>query len=89
MARKSKKNGSLVPQSSGGSNRISTAIDEAENGFVVNVSGETGGKKPSYFSKRFIAASRPEAMRIAGSHFSGAMKAGGRKSGKKKTTGKR
>ncbi len=89
MARKKKGNAALAPQSIGNSSRISTSIDEAENGFVINVSGESGGKKPSYFSKRYIASSRPQAMRIAGTHFSGAMKSGGKKAGRKKSIGKR
>jgi hypothetical protein len=57
-----------------------------ENGFVVSCSGETGGKNPSYFSKRFIAASRPEALRIASSGLAGA---GRSKGGKKKSSGKK
>jgi hypothetical protein len=86
MARKKKSSQSNAAMPSSGSDRISTDISNAENGFIVGISGETGGKKPSYFSKRFIAASRPEAMRIAATHFSGAMKkAKGKKAGRKKS----
>lgn len=83
MAKKRKSKGNLIGSPSGGSGRLSTDIDCAENGFIVNVSGDTGGKEPSYFSKRFIAATRPEALRIANSHLSGSKgtkkKAGGKK----------
>jgi hypothetical protein len=72
-----------VPSS--GSGRLSTDITDAENGYIINVSGETGGKKPSYFSKRYIAADRPEALRIASSCLAG----GSKKSGKKKSGGKK
>lgn len=82
MARKKKSTGgnTAAPSSIGSSSdRMSTDISSAENGFVVNVSGETGGKKPSYFSKRYIAYDRPEALRIASSCL-----AGGKTKGKKK-----
>lgn len=85
MARK-KNSGTQMAMPSMGSDRMSTDISTAENGFIVNVSGETGGKKPSYFSKRFIASSRPQAMQIAASHFSGK---GGKKAGRRKALGKR
>jgi hypothetical protein len=87
MARKKKKSkgnaalGMAMPSSS--SESMSTDISTAENGFIVNVSGNKGGKNPSYFSKRFIASSRPQAMRIAATHFAGA-KGGKAKSGRKK-----
>jgi hypothetical protein len=85
MAKKKKKGamGMQVPSSSG--ERMSTDISTAENGFIVNVSGETGGRNPSYFSKRFVAGSRPEALRIAAHHISGAASKG--KGGKKKSKG--
>jgi hypothetical protein len=85
MAKK-RKNKSAVPDTPGmavgGSGRLSTDISDAENGYIVNVSGETGGRKPSYFSKRYIAADRPEALRIASSCL-----AGGRTKGAKKKSG--
>jgi hypothetical protein len=64
MARK-KKGAGAMPMPPSGSDRMSTDISTAENGFIVSVSGETGGKTPSYFSKRFIATSRPRALRLA------------------------
>jgi hypothetical protein len=82
-----RKSAGLSPVTSG-SDRSSADICEAENGFIVNVSGESGGKKPTYFSKRFVAGTRSEAMRIAATHFVGAMK-GTKKSGRKKATAKR
>ena len=82
MARKKKGAavGMQMPMSSG--ERMNTNIETAENGFVVNVSGESGGKNPSYFSKRFIASSRPQALRIAAHHM-----AGGKGGAKKKSKG--
>jgi hypothetical protein len=84
MARKKKGAMQMQPASiGGGSDRMSTDISTAENGFIVNVSGETGGRNPSYFSKRFIASSRPAALRIANHHMSGGGSAkGGRKKGR-------
>jgi hypothetical protein len=87
MARKKKGAMQSQPASiGGGSDRMSTDISSAENGFIVNVSGETGGKTPSYFSKRFIATSRPAALRIANHHMAGAGSAKG-KGGRKKSRG--
>jgi hypothetical protein len=81
MAKKKKSAGNMsVPQGIGG-DRLSTDISTAENGFIVNVSGETSGKNPSYFSKRFIASSRPAALRLAAHHMAGHAKG---KAGKKK-----
>ena len=77
--RKSKDAGMQATPSSGGGH-LSTSIDDVENGFVVNVSGETTGKTPSYFSKRFISPTREGALVIASSHLSGGKK------GKKKGT---
>jgi len=84
MARKKKSGmtGMAMPPSSG--ERMSTDISTAENGFIVNVSGESGGKTPNFFSKRFVATSRPQALRIAAHHISSSAKT---KSGKKKSKG--
>ena len=84
MAKRKKSRGGNVPsapQSIGGSGRLSTDITDAENGYIINVSRETGGKKPSYFSKRYIASDRPEALRIASSCLAGGNKKGGKKKG--------
>lgn len=87
MARKKKKSSGDAGGSSpmGGSGRLSTDITDAENGYVINVSGETGGKESKYFSKRYIASDRPEALRIASSCLAG----GSSKHGKKKSGGKK
>jgi hypothetical protein len=82
MARKKKATVGMAVQGQGGSDRMSTDISTAENGFIVNVSGESGGKNPSYFNKRFIATSRPHALRIAAHHMAGSGKV---KAGKKKS----
>ena len=80
MARKKKsKDVGMQATPSSGGGHLSTSIDDVENGFVVNVSGE--GKK-GYFSKRFIASGRPEALRIASTHLAGSK--GGKKKGNKK-----
>jgi hypothetical protein len=63
---------------------MSTNVDEVENGFVVHVSGDHGGRNPSFFSKRYVAHSRPQAFRIAAAHHFGTAK-GGKKGSKKKT----
>jgi hypothetical protein len=88
MARK-KKSGNAAMQMqmpSSSSESMSTDIATAENGFIVNVSGNKGGKDPSYFSKRFIAHSRPQALRIANqAHAAGAVRGkSGRKGGRKR-----
>jgi len=71
--------------SSGGSGRLSTDIADAENGYVITVSGETPGKNPTYFSKRYISPTREGALSISSSHLSGSKKSKGKKSnGKKK-----
>jgi len=92
MAKKKRRSNSDQAQSPIGptSDRISSDVSTAENGFIVSISGETGGKKPSYFSKRFVATTRPQAMRIAASHLSGTAKSkrGGKKAAKKKFTAK-
>ena len=88
MAKKRKSKGmDAVPSapSSSGSERLSTNIEGAENGYVVNVSGESGGKDSRYFSKKFVAMDRPSALRIASSCLAG----GSSKSGKKKSSGRK
>ena len=64
------------------SRHISTSIDEVDNGFVVNVSGE--GKNGEYSSKRMIAGDKPSALRIANDFLSGRSKGGRKKTGTKK-----
>jgi hypothetical protein len=90
MAKKKKRGSAAllmaVPSSS--SENMSTDISTAENGFIVNVSGNKGGKNPSYFSKRFIATSRPQALRLAAHHMASSPKAKGGKNGKRKASGK-
>lgn len=83
MAKRKNKgaNAAIGVPSSGGREHVSTSIDEVDNGFVVNVSGED---KKGYFSKRFIASGRPDALRIASTHL-----AGGKPKGKKKGKNKR
>ena len=91
MARKKKsKSNSAVGMASpsSGSARHSVDISDAENGYIINVSGETGGKENRYYSKRFIAPDRAEAIRISSSALAG----GGvsrNKSGKKKKSDKK
>lgn len=87
MAKKRKSKGmNAVPStpSSGGSGRLSTDIADAENGYVITVSGETPGKNPTYFSKRYISPTRQGALSISSSHLSGSNKGGKKKGGTKK-----
>lgn len=83
--RKKLKGGDAVMSSPSRSRHISTSIDEVDNGFIVNVSGE--GKNGEYSSKRMIAGDKPSALRIANEFLSGSSRKGGRKKvsgGKKK-----
>jgi len=67
----------------GSRKHISTSIDEVDNGFIVNISGE--GKNGEYSSKRMIAGDKPSALRIANEFLSGSSRKGGKKkSGAKK-----
>lgn len=87
MAKRKKKStgGDAVASSPiGGSGRLSTDITDAENGFIINVSGETGGKESKYFSKRFISPTREGALVIASSHLGGGKHKGKKKGGSKK-----
>ncbi len=82
MAKRNKIKNSFPARSTG---RLSTDISDAENGYIVNVSGETGGKKSQFFSKRYVAGDRPEAIRIASSCLAGrGLHKSGRKKGDKK-----
>lgn len=81
--KKSSKNAGMAIGSPSGSRHISTSIDEVDNGFVVNVSGE--GKNGEYSSKRMIAGDKPAALRIANDFLSGSSSKGSKKkSGNKK-----
>ena len=81
MARKKKsKDVGMQATPSSGGGHLSTSIDDATNGFIINVSGED--KKGGYFSKRFISPDRAGALRIASTHLAGSK--GGKKKGNKK-----
>ena len=86
MAKRKKKStgGDVASAPIGGSGRLSTDISDAENGFIINVSGETGGKESKYFSKRYISPTREGALVIASSHLGGSKSKGKKKGGKKK-----
>jgi hypothetical protein len=65
-------------------------IDTAENGFVIRVSGDSGGKNPKYTEKTMVATSPNHALRVAASHLRGGVKkAHGKKGGKKKFAAKK
>jgi hypothetical protein len=49
--------------------RVSTAVEKAENGFVVHVSSEKGGKNASFSRRTFVAPNGRAAMRIATTHM--------------------
>jgi len=81
MAKKKKGGAMLTQVATPHSEHSNTSIDSAENGYIVHVSGSSGGKNPSYYSKRFIASSHPAALRLAAHHHAGGAKG---KAGKKK-----
>lgn len=71
---------------SGSKGRLDIGIEPAENGYLVRICKEDGGKNPSYSSKRYVASSHGEAMRIAGMGILGGKNSSGKKrSGKGKT----
>ena len=93
MAKRKKSKGSsagMAVPSSGGRGHLSVNIDDAENGYIVNASG-SGSGDGEYWSKRYIAKDRPEALKISNSCLAGGSSKGGKKkaSGKKKLTLKR
>jgi hypothetical protein len=63
---------------------LGSHIDEAENGFILRLTKDGGGKNAVYSSKTFVAPNEREALRIATTHFSGMGKLKG-KSGRKKS----
>ena len=67
MARK--KAQSASPGMGGGSGRVTTSIDSAENGFIVHTSSEGSGPGSSYVSKTFVAPDHAAALRIASAHI--------------------
>ena len=92
MAKRKKKSsgdavGMAVPSS--GSGRTSVDITDAENGLIINVSGEMGGKESKYFSKRYISPTREGALVIASSHLAGSKKGKKKSGGRKKITSKK
>lgn len=87
--KKSKGDGANQVAPSSGRSHLSVNIDDAENGYIVNASG--GGGDGDYWSKRYIAKDRPEALKISNSCLAGGRSSGGKKKGgnKKKTSLKR
>ena len=63
-------------------------IRSAENGAVINISHESGGKNREYTSKTLVATSPRAAFRIAATHLPGLAKkvAKGKKAGRKKVS---
>jgi hypothetical protein len=92
MAKRKKSRGAdmAAPMPTSGSRRMHVGIDSAENGFVVRVSGDSGGKNPTYHEKTMVATSPNHALRVAASHLRGGVKkAHGKKGGKKKFAAKK
>ena len=54
---------------SSGLDRLNIAMERAENGSIVRVSGEGNGKDSSYTSHTFIAPNGRAALRIATMHM--------------------
>lgn len=68
--------------------RINIGIERAENGAVVHLTSEGGGKKGEYVSKTLIAPDHANATRIAVGHISTMvprMKKSDKKGAKKRT----
>jgi len=87
MAKRKRARGATASVPYGGNRRqtVSSRIDEAENGFIVHACREGGPN--GYEEKKYVATSKPKAMRIAATHLAGAEK---KTSGKKKASrGKR
>ena len=90
MAKRSKKMDAVVSQTpapmGGSGGHWDVGIRSAENGAVINISHESGGKNRTYTSKTLIATSPRAAFRIAAAHLPSM----GKKTGKKKSArGKR
>ena len=83
MAKKKNVGTSATPASPSSSrkSRITTEIENAENGFVIRVCSEGKGPEGKYESKKFVAPDHASALRIANQGMLGM----GLKSGKKKT----
>jgi len=64
-----RKKQSEAPSVGGGSGRVTTSIDSAENGFIVHTSSEGRGPGSSYVSKTFVAPDHASALRIASAHI--------------------
>ncbi len=87
-SRKSRSNQEVTsaPPSMGGSSHWDVGIRSAENGAVINISHESGGKERRYESKTLVATSPRAAFRIAAAHLPALGKKTG---GKKKSRGKK
>ena len=72
------------PTTSGGPSRVTTAIESAENGFIVHTGSESGGSERSYESKTFVAPDHASALRIASQHIQSCCPKGKGKKGKGK-----
>jgi hypothetical protein len=71
-----------TPMPSGGSNgNWDVGIRSADNGAVINISHNTGGKNPKYESKTLVATSPRHAFRIAAAHLPSLAKKVGKKKG--------
>ena len=78
-----KKAQSTGASTSGGSKRITTSIESAENGFIVHTSSDSGsGPDGSYTSKTFVAPNHETALRIASAHIANCGPKGKGKKGK-------
>ena len=52
-----------------GHTSMSSRIESADNGYVIRISAEHGGKKPSYTSRTLVATSPRQAERLAKQHI--------------------
>ena len=79
MAKKKAQNS--IPSTSEGPSRVTTAIENAENGFVVHATSE-GGPDKAYKTKTFVAPDHTSALRIAAQHLASCGPKGKGKTGK-------
>ena len=88
MARRKKSKDDSAPTAASHPSRINIGIERADNGAVVHLSSEGGGKKGGYTSKTMVAPDHIHAMRIATAHIASMgpklKKKGGKKGAEKK-----
>jgi hypothetical protein len=80
-----------APVGSGTNAHWDVGIRSAENGAVINISHESGGRKNKYTSKTLVAPSPRAAFRVAAAHLPALVKKAGKgkKAARKKVSAKK